>query len=875
MAEKNNIITWTIVLKDGEFVAKLKNTGGLLREANGQFAKTTVSVEELGNATKKLGSDMVVSEKQIKSEIAALKQLQQTVQIGSEEYRRLGSAMTQLKGQQQGLKDGSIGLASSLKGVSQSSGAAAATTLELGRVISDMPYGIRGVSNNLSQVASQMAFMARGTDAVTGKVLGLGGAFKAIGAQIAGPLGFLLLIQGVIAAVDFFAGGMKKAETSVSDLDLQIKKLNESLWIQKQLLGDDSTEALENYFATIEQHIELLREQKELQDLDIKSKERIADIETELSKIKIRSNFLQENINANTSTSIRDAEELERLNKKKLELDKENIVIRGKLLRKNKEVEDSERSFTEGTKTTVVELKAVISYLEKNRDTLSQTSEEYAKAGVDIDNYKDILKGLKGELTEIEKLQRKLNNSLSDDKAEALKDISDAESEYLDSLLPKYDQEVLAINEKYFKLKESAIKYGQDTVLLEKARLKEIADIKPEGGGGRKGRNNLLKERLFELQSEIDSFNKREELALIRTNREKLEIEQRYQVEALELKAEEYIAKEELRRVDNDKNLAQGKITAKDHATNEALIVEETRKAGEELKKAKAELNEAQSNETDRFNEDDFNKRQEIEHKYRQKQLDNMVVFGDQTRQLKSELALLELEDEIERAEIRAELLPEGSTERLAAERAISTARMELGNAELEHEQMIADAKYRVQLEYVNNISSIGGILASIAGKNKALSIAALMVQKGAAIAGVVINAQKALGIATSNFAAVPAILPPGIPNPEYAAAAIDYAKSVATTKLQAGLSIAAILATTISSFSKPSGGGNASGGGSAPAQQGRTFDFNLVGSTGQNQLAQTIGGQVGQTIRAYVVGSEITNQQQFDSQIQGEATIG
>jgi len=406
------------------------------------------------------------------------------------------------------------------------------------------------------------------------------------------------------------------------------------------------------------------------------------------------------------------------------------------------------------------------------------------------------------------------------------------------------------------------------------AIIAKTVEIKPDKDG-RKGRNNLLKERLFELQSEIDSFNKREELALIRTNREKLEIEQRYQVEALELKAEEYIAKEELRRVDNDKNLAQGKITAKDHATNEALIVEETRKAGEELKKAKAELNEAQSNETDRFNEDDFNKRQEIEHKYRQKQLDNMVVFGDQTRQLKSELALLELEDEIERAEIRAELLPEGSTERLAAERAISTARMELGNAELEHEQMIADAKYRVQLEYVNNISSIGGILASIAGKNKALSIAALMVQKGAAIAGVVINAQKALGIATSNFAAVPAILPPGIPNPEYAAAAIDYAKSVATTKLQAGLSIAAILATTISSFSKPSGGGNASGGGSAPAQQGRTFDFNLVGSTGQNQLAQTIGGQVGQTIRAYVVGSEITNQQQFDSQIQGEATIG
>ena len=56
---------------------------------------------------------------------------------------------------------------------------------------------------------------------------------------------------------------------------------------------------------------------------------------------------------------------------------------------------------------------------------------------------------------------------------------------------------------------------------------------------------------------------------------------------------------------------------------------------------------------------------------------------------------------------------------------------------------------------------------------------------------------------------------------------------------------------------------------------KGRTFDFNLAGSTGQNQLAQTIGGQVQQPIKAYVVSSEITNQQQFDNQIQGEVTIG
>lgn len=67
----------------------------------------------------------------------------------------------------------------------------------------------------------------------------------------------------------------------------------------------------------------------------------------------------------------------------------------------------------------------------------------------------------------------------------------------------------------------------------------------------------------------------------------------------------------------------------------------------------------------------------------------------------------------------------------------------------------------------------------------------------------------------------------------------------------------------------------SSSGGGSGQVPAGREFDFNLVGSTGQDQLAQTIGGQVQQPIRAYVVSSEITNQQAFDNQIQGSATIG
>jgi len=60
------------------------------------------------------------------------------------------------------------------------------------------------------------------------------------------------------------------------------------------------------------------------------------------------------------------------------------------------------------------------------------------------------------------------------------------------------------------------------------------------------------------------------------------------------------------------------------------------------------------------------------------------------------------------------------------------------------------------------------------------------------------------------------------------------------------------------------------SGGGSVPAPQ-----FNIVGQSGTNQLAQSIGGQFDQPIRAYVVGGDVTTSQQLQRQRVRTATFG
>lgn len=61
-----------------------------------------------------------------------------------------------------------------------------------------------------------------------------------------------------------------------------------------------------------------------------------------------------------------------------------------------------------------------------------------------------------------------------------------------------------------------------------------------------------------------------------------------------------------------------------------------------------------------------------------------------------------------------------------------------------------------------------------------------------------------------------------------------------------------------------------AGGGGSVPAPQ-----FNIVGQSGTNQLAQSIGSQFNQPIRAYVVGGEVTTAQQLERQRVRTATFG
>jgi hypothetical protein len=84
---------------------------------------------------------------------------------------------------------------------------------------------------------------------------------------------------------------------------------------------------------------------------------------------------------------------------------------------------------------------------------------------------------------------------------------------------------------------------------------------------------------------------------------------------------------------------------------------------------------------------------------------------------------------------------------------------------------------------------------------------------------------------------------------------------AISATKFNSGAA-----APTAPSASGAVGGG----GGSVPAPQ-----FNIVGQSGTNQLAEGIGSQFNQPVRAYVVGQDVTTSQQLQRQRVRTATFG
>lgn len=170
--------------------------------------------------------------------------------------------------------------------------------------------------------------------------------------------------------------------------------------------------------------------------------------------------------------------------------------------------------------------------------------------------------------------------------------------------------------------------------------------------------------------------------------------------------------------------------------------------------------------------------------------------------------------------------------------------------------QIEADAKISIQGQYIASAMRLGQGLRQIAGENKELAIAGIILEQSAAIASIALNSKK-------NFVANGGVTSP--------LAWVGLAGDVA-----AGISAAIAGAKGIQDIrsGNVSGGNMSFGNPQMTPSYSTSPQFNVVGTSGINQIAQVVG-QSSEPIKAYVVSSEVSSQQSLDRNKVMSASLG
>jgi hypothetical protein len=187
----------------------------------------------------------------------------------------------------------------------------------------------------------------------------------------------------------------------------------------------------------------------------------------------------------------------------------------------------------------------------------------------------------------------------------------------------------------------------------------------------------------------------------------------------------------------------------------------------------------------------------------------------------------------------------------------------------------LALAEFKKQVT-VDSLQSVQSILQSFGNESKGLALAALALEKGLAIANVIVNLQKEMAANAVIAAANPAnAITAG-------AAGVAQLKAYNTlSKIRAGLRIAAITAAGIQGAKAITGGGDsggvpagAAGGGGAPGAAAAPSIFANPNVTDLSGFSQG-QGQGSSPMRAYVVERDITQSTRRVRRLEEFATLG
>ena len=676
-----------------------------------------------------------------------------------------------------GLNDGLSGVAGGAEKVAKSSGSAAASVTEMGRVISDAPYGIRGVANNLSQLASNFAQTANKVDETTGKTVGFKGALSGIGQAFMGPLGILVAIQAGLAILEMWSMRAKEAKFSTEVYGNSITENSAKLQILTMALNDTNL--------TTEQQISIMQENKEgLEDMGFE----VGNTEEAMYKLKEA-------------------------------MEAEMIVMQ-------------KRAVAQGFANVIQEQSNKIAEMIANG--VEGNVQWYEKLAIQLGLTGQAFAGLNKE-----QISQALTGSKLNDANELVRK-----------------------------------SYAELTKVLDDGDMyiNYLTDGGKKNGAGKRARAlKIFKQQFLDLESIILNNEKQLTLLSTRNEVERLKIQKSFADADIDRRLENFEEKQKIRLADYLKSI-------EGHEKEEELAKEAREKAKTSVEEAEVEAGEAKLAIRLNYAEKIGQKELEIIMSLRKKATDmELKNSTDLFNMLDPSLyktpgADFEMqEDRMDRREFLEDNLAQAQQggnegEIQNAQIALNEFNQKLREEDIMNEEAYYQDKRNIAMEYVGFLGQTADLFKALAGDNEKMQKAALIMEKSAATANVIIQTQEAIASRRMGNLMMAAQGPIGVEKAKLDKLAMK--KDIARAKTSAALSIANIWATGWGSKS-------VKGGGSDSGNQGREFDFNLVGSTGQNQLAQTTAGQLNQPVQAFVVSSEITSQQQMDNVIQTNASFG
>ena len=491
---------------------------------------------------------------------------------------------------------------------------------------------------------------------------------------------------------------------------------------------------------------------------------------------------------------------------------------------------------------------------------------------------------------------------------DALAEIKKGLEEARLTLLGEQERELEVVKLKYDELANKAKKYGKDTKLIEEAREKENAAIRDKFAKQQlekdekaaKDAKDLKEKALTEAQKALTEATALEE-AQLNLKLAKGEVTEReYQTKLFDIRKNaaiqnELLVSETLKKEQDSLNNQR----IADLANLQIALQNETI-TQEQFDAKKLEIQSTYQTNVDTLNADALAKNRD----FIAAQIDLEKYKNDQkklTAEEERQILLSGLQSEFEvldRANKQSELDFEQDMVRFGEQRAIlaemeaadlanedltefqkteirkkyADQRTAIVESEIATERAAMQAKHEINMAYLGLFEQFGNLLGQIAGKNKAVAIAGIVISQAAAIGQIIANT------AIANAKSV-AALPLTFGQPWVAINTISAGLSIASTIASAAKSIAQI-------NSQPGGSGGSSSagatGGSSAAQLPKPPTVSGAAApqiqSGQGinpttQIAQTIGAAQ-KPIKAYVVAGDVSSQQALDRRTSRAATF-